>query len=184
MSGGPAPASGVPATVRTTSPDGTRALGRALASVVRAGDVLVLAGDLGAGKTTFAQGFAAALGVREPVTSPTFALVRPYRCGPDAPGGVRTVLHADVYRLDRLSEVADLGLAQLVEDGAVALVEWGDAAAPVLGDEMLQVRIDPGEGDDERRVTVTPRGFGWAARAAEVGRALADLPGGAEGSAP
>ncbi len=163
------------AVVTTTSPDGTRAVGGALAAVVRPGDIVVLAGDLGAGKTTFAQGFAAALGVREPVTSPTFALVRPYRCRMGGAGGVRTILHADVYRLDRLAEVADLGLAQLVEDEAVALVEWGDVAVPVLGGDVLQVRLDPGSGDGERLVTVTALGPGWAARAATV-RAAARGP--------
>ncbi len=96
------------------------------------GDVLLLSGDLGAGKTTFAQGFGRALGVDEPVTSPTFTLVRQYETTAGATG-VRNLLHADVYRLDNLGEIVDLGLGQLVEDGGVALVEWGDAAEPVLG---------------------------------------------------
>ena len=93
-------------------------------------------GGLGAGKTTFAQGFGRALGIDEPVTSPTFTLVRQYEVA-TRPTGVRTLFHADVYRLERLDEIADLGLGQLVEDGGVALVEWGDAAEPVLGADAL-----------------------------------------------
>ena len=106
---------------------------RPLATVCVPGDVLLLSGDLGAGKTTFAQGFGRALGIDEPITSPTFTLVRQYEMTAGATG-VRMLLHADVYRLDHLGEIADLGLGQLVEDGGVALVEWGDAAEPVLGD--------------------------------------------------
>ena len=92
-------------------------------------------GTSGAGKTTFAQGFGAGLGVAEPITSPTFTLVRQYPLGRRAtPAPAHLLLHADVYRLDHLHEVVDLGLGELVEDGGVALVEWGDAAEPVLGD--------------------------------------------------
>jgi tRNA threonylcarbamoyladenosine biosynthesis protein TsaE len=142
-------------------------------------------GDLGAGKTAFAQGFAAALGVEGPVTSPTFALVRHYRCG--AASTVSTLIHADVYRTGTLAEVAELALAELVEEDAVALVEWGDLAAPALGESTLEVRLDldgtgtgpgPGTGTgtgtatpDTRRVAVIGRGA-WAARSAEVAAAL------------
>ena len=95
----------------------------AIARVCEPGDVLLLAGDLGSGKTTFAQGFGRGLGVTEPITSPTFALVRQYPIGDGggddvrAGASLRTLLHADVYRLDRLAEIADLGLGELVEDG-------------------------------------------------------------------
>lgn len=168
-----ATASPVIASTATASPDGTRALAAALAALARPGDVVVLAGDLGAGKTTFTQGFAAALGVDEPVTSPTFALVRPYRCHPAAAGpAVRTLLHADVYRLDRLAEVADLGLGQLVEDDAVALVEWGDVATPVLGDETLTVHLQAGPGDGDRAVTVSAAGARWHDRSTAVAAAV------------
>ena len=97
-------------------------------------------GDLGAGKTAFAQGFAAALGVEGPVTSPTFALVRQYRCAESAP--VATLIHADVYRTGGLGEVVELALAELVEERAVALVEWGELAAPALGDDALEVSLE------------------------------------------
>ncbi len=122
----------------TTAVEGTRSLAGAVAGLCVPGDIVLLAGDLGAGKTAFAQGFGAALGVDEPITSPTFALVRQY---PAAGGPIRTLLHADVYRLDHLQEIVDLGLGELVEDGGVAVVEWGDVAEPVLGAGSLTVRI-------------------------------------------
>jgi tRNA threonylcarbamoyladenosine biosynthesis protein TsaE len=154
----------------TASAGSTRELAASLAGVCLPGDVLLLSGDLGAGKTTFAQGFGRALGIEEPVTSPTFTLVRQYDVAPGATG-VRTLLHADVYRLDHLGEIADLGLGQLVEDGGVALVEWGDAAEPVLGAGALSLflEVDPAD-DGRRRITVTGAGSSWDDR----WRALAD----------
>ena len=148
----------------TDSAESTRALAAAIAAHCVPGDVLLLAGDLGAGKTTFSQGFGRALGIDEPVTSPTFTLVRQYEV-PVGPTGVRTLLHADVYRLDRLAEITDLGLGQLVEDGGVALVEWGAAAEPVLGDGALSVLLVTDPDDDDRRViTVAADGAAWADR--------------------
>jgi tRNA threonylcarbamoyladenosine biosynthesis protein TsaE len=138
------------------------------------GDIVLLIGELGAGKTAFAQGFAAALGVAGPVTSPTFTLVRQYTCADGGP--VDTLLHADVYRTESLPEVVDLALTELVEERAIALVEWGDMAAPALGDDVLEVTLarpeGDGTGDDELR-TITLNGRGrWADRADEVAGAL------------
>lgn len=144
---------------RTTSPESTRELASRLAGAARRGDVIVLQGALGAGKTTFAQGFARGLGVGVPVTSPTFTLVRQYPCT------LGQLVHVDVYRLDHLAEVADLGLADLVEDG-VALVEWGDVARAALGPVTWTVSIgrpqavaadeppDPVAADEHRLFTV------------------------------
>ena len=135
---------GWPVVARTASPLETRALAGRLARVCRSGDVVLLIGDLGVGKTVFAQGFAAALGVAGPVTSPTFALVRHYACADGAGSqgtGVRHLIHADVYRTGSLDEVVDLALAELVEESAVALVEWGDLAAPALGPSALEVTL-------------------------------------------
>jgi tRNA threonylcarbamoyladenosine biosynthesis protein TsaE len=160
-----------PLVAHSAGADDTRALASAVAAVCEAGDVLLLAGDLGAGKTTFAQGFGAGLGVTEPITSPTFTLVRQYPVGGDGP--VQTLLHADVYRLDRLHDIVDLGLGELVEDGAVALVEWGDAAAPVLGEGALSVALAEGDGDDSRLVTFRPSGLRWSGRRPGLERALA-----------
>ena len=113
-------------TVRTSSVDDTKAVATALASVARPGDLILLAGEMGAGKTVFAQGFAAGLGVLDTVTSPTFTLVHTY-------DGRLRVHHADVYRLERLAEVADLALGELLDDDdAVVLVEWGDVVASSL----------------------------------------------------
>ena len=162
-----------PVEVTTCSVSETKAVAASLAGLVRPGDVVLLIGDLGAGKTAFAQGFAAALGVAGPVTSPTFALVRQYRCGPGAPVG--TLLHADVYRTGSVSEVADLALAELVEEDAVAVVEWGDVASPALGDSALEVGLsvpDDGAAPDRRTVTLHGRGS-WALRAGEVAAAVA-----------
>ena len=157
----------------TPSAAATRELAAAVAARCLPGDVLLLSGDLGAGKTTFAQGFGSALGIEEPVTSPTFTLVRQYGVA-DGPGGIRVLLHADVYRLEHLAEIADLGLGQLVEDGGVALVEWGEAAAPVLGDGALAVGLvaDP-DHEDRRTVTVGADGPAWAARWSALDSALA-----------
>jgi len=140
--------------------------------------MVLLSGDLGAGKTTFAQGFGAALGVSEVMTSPTFPLVRQYAVGDGARGGegrggIGTLLHADVYRLDNLSEIIDLGLGELVEDAAVALVEWGDVAEPVLGDGSLAIEFTAGEDDDHRLVSVRPIGEAWSARWATLSDSLA-----------
>jgi tRNA threonylcarbamoyladenosine biosynthesis protein TsaE len=177
MSSEQATGAGWPIETTTGSPDETRALAAALALLCRAGDVVLLVGDLGAGKTVFAQGFAAALGVEGPVTSPTFALVRHYRCGPDRP--VRTLIHADVYRTGSVAEVADLALAELVEEEAVALVEWGDVAAPALGGSALEVTLvvrDTGTNSDARRVAVMGHG-GWSERAGEVASVVDPVAG-------
>lgn len=153
-----------PVWLSTDSAEATREAAAALAVLCVPGDVLLLSGDLGAGKTTFAQGFGRALGVEEQVTSPTFTLVRQYEVR-DSPNGVRNLLHADVYRLDRLGEIADLGLGELVEDGGVALVEWGEAAEPVLGRGALSLVLvaDP-DAESRRTVTVTAAGPSWADR--------------------
>jgi tRNA threonylcarbamoyladenosine biosynthesis protein TsaE len=156
----------------TDSADATRAVAARLAPLCRAGDVVLLVGDLGAGKTVFAQGFAAALGVAGPVTSPTFALVRQYRCGAGSP--VSTLIHADVYRTASVGEIVDLALAELVEEEAVALVEWGDVAAPALGEHVLEVTLvapDPAGASGTRTISVLGRGA-WESRSGEVAGAL------------
>jgi tRNA threonylcarbamoyladenosine biosynthesis protein TsaE len=103
---------------------------------------VLLGGELGAGKTTFVQGLAAALGIEEAVTSPTFVLVHSYRT--DAGWDL---LHADVWRLQQLQEVIDLALPEQVEDGGAAVVEWGEMAAPALAPDCLHVAI--GFADDQ-----------------------------------
>ena len=111
-----------------------------------------------------------------PVTSPTFALVRQYRCGPDS--AVRTLIHADVYRTGSVAEVADLALAELVEEDAVAVVEWGELAAPAMGESALEVTIvapDPVGTPEARAVSVVGRGRGRAGRTRSRRRSLSEL---------
>ena len=155
--------------LRSASPEDTRAIGAAVAGLARPRDLILLAGDLGAGKTVFAQGVGAGLGVQEPVTSPTFTLVRTY------PGRIPLV-HADVYRLERLQEVIDLGLPELLDEGggAVAVVEWGDVAAATFAADYLSVRMEFDEDGDQVR-WLSMRGVGprWAARADSLRVALA-----------
>jgi tRNA threonylcarbamoyladenosine biosynthesis protein TsaE len=144
--------------LRAPSVSATRALAAALATVVRPGDVVLLAGEMGAGKTAFAQGFGVALGVVGPITSPTFTLVHSYDTGGP------TLHHADVYRLDQLAEVADLALGELAEFDGIVLVEWGDVVASAFGEHLL-VRLDVPDGDlDARLITITPAGSAWAPR--------------------
>ncbi|HEX5366371.1 MAG TPA: tRNA (adenosine(37)-N6)-threonylcarbamoyltransferase complex ATPase subunit type 1 TsaE [Acidimicrobiales bacterium] len=146
---------------RTISVGETRDLGAALAGLAQPGDLVLLVGDLGAGKTAFAQGFGAGLGVTEPITSPTFTLAQEY-------SGRLRVHHLDVYRLGDLAEVAELALAELLDDGGVVLIEWGDAILPVLPHDYLEVRLafatGPDADDDERRVVLRSVGPTWAAR--------------------
>jgi tRNA threonylcarbamoyladenosine biosynthesis protein TsaE len=151
--------------VLTKSAEDTRELGAALSTVARAGDVVLLSGDLGAGKTTLVQGFARGLGVTEPVVSPTFILVRTYH-------GRLTLVHADAYRMDNLREVTDLDLPELLDDGGVALVEWGDVIAPVLPADYLEIRLEFGEGDDDRHISARVVGPAWAPRAGALRGAL------------
>jgi tRNA threonylcarbamoyladenosine biosynthesis protein TsaE len=158
------PAAGEPDPVRlrTESADDTRALGATLARALRPGDMVLLAGDLGSGKTTLSQGVAVGLGVDDHVTSPTFTLVRSYPCRAST---VATFVHADLYRLEHLHEVADLALDEMVEDGGVAVIEWGDGAAPLLGAGSLAVglAIDV-DRDHHRVITLRPADGSWAGR--------------------
>ena len=148
-------------TVATRNPAGTQDVAAAVADMTRPGDVILLDGDLGAGKTTFTQGFARRLGVRENVTSPTFTLVRSYTttAGFD-------LYHADLYRLEQLSEVIDLALPELLEDRgtpvSVAVIEWGERGGPALGPAHLSIQISHDDGSDEaRRLDIVNRGGAW-----------------------
>jgi tRNA threonylcarbamoyladenosine biosynthesis protein TsaE len=145
----------------------TKAAGAAIAEVLQPGDVVLLDGDLGAGKTTMTQGLAQALGVAETVTSPTFTLIRSY-----ATGAGFELYHADVYRLEMLSEIVDLGLPEMIEDGGAAVIEWGERAASVLGADLLHVRLTHTDDDGERRVVMTPSGQSWSRRWGSLKAAL------------
>jgi tRNA threonylcarbamoyladenosine biosynthesis protein TsaE len=140
------------------TPEDTRALGVALAGLLRPGDLVVLVGPLGAGKTALTQGIGAGLGVREPVTSPTFVISRVHR------DGRIPLVHVDAYRLGGVADVDDLDLDAAVAD-SVTVVEWGQGLVEQLTDENLEVRLERRD-DDVRTAVLVPHGPGWEARLA------------------
>ena len=144
--------------VDTCSAEETRRLARAISPLLIPGDVLVLSGDLGAGKTTFVQGLAAGLGIPEHIVSPTFILMKEYL------GGRYPLMHLDFYRLGRVQEVIDLGYDDFLEPSAVVVVEWGDMVEPLLPKDHLLVEIRHGDEFGDRRITFTPKGPGWGSR--------------------
>jgi tRNA threonylcarbamoyladenosine biosynthesis protein TsaE len=147
----------------------TRAWGERLGRLLRAGDLVVLTGDLGAGKTTLTQGIAEGLGVRGPVTSPTFVIARVH---PSLVGGPALV-HVDAYRLGGFAELDDLDLDTSIED-SVTIVEWGHGLAEGLAEDRLEVTLS---GEDERRATVTASGPRWEGeQARELLDTLVDVP--------
>jgi tRNA threonylcarbamoyladenosine biosynthesis protein TsaE len=138
------------------TPEDTHALGRSLARVLQAGDLVVLVGPLGAGKTALTQGIGAGLGVREPVTSPTFVISRVHR------GGRLPLVHVDAYRLGGVADVDDLDL-DASTDESVTVVEWGQGLVEQLTDEHLVVELDRRD-DDVRTARLIPRGPAWERR--------------------
>ncbi len=169
-------------TLTTRTAGETEAVGQAIGPLLRVGDLVVLTGDLGAGKTTFTKGLARGLGVEQRVTSPTFTIVQEY-------DGRVPVAHVDVYRLDRIQELHDLGFEELL-DSRVTIVEWGEAIAPVLPPDRIDVRIamiDRPERDDSseravrlddlRSVEVVTRGPAWRVRRGALDAALASVGG-------
>jgi tRNA threonylcarbamoyladenosine biosynthesis protein TsaE len=149
---------------RTRDVDQTRALAGAIAALVGVGDLLVLVGDLGAGKTHFTQGFARARGVAEPVTSPTFTLANRYV-------GDLVINHLDAYRVEELGEAEDLAIPELLEDG-VTLIEWGDRILPALPGDRLEVKITLGDDDDERQILLSSMGRSWTSRSGALSAAV------------
>ncbi len=148
----------------TNSVETTRSLGGALAAILREGDLIILTGDLGAGKTALAQGIGAGLGVTEPMLSPTFTVVREYI-------GRLPLQHLDVYRLGHMQEVLDLGIDEVLDNG-VTIVEWGDAAIDALGDERLEITLSllPEGGDSDRLLVLQTFGEAWSSRSDDLER--------------
>ena len=146
----------------------TQRFAEIIAGHVRPRDMVVLAGEIGAGKTTFTQFFGRALGVTDLITSPTFNLLHNYGSGRMA------LHHADLYRLERTGELEDLGLDELQDSGGVIAVEWGDIVGDELGDALVlrfehvdQATNDASGKTDEmqvRSVTVSSRGAQWESR--------------------
>ncbi|MEP6758949.1 MAG: tRNA (adenosine(37)-N6)-threonylcarbamoyltransferase complex ATPase subunit type 1 TsaE [Actinomycetota bacterium] len=151
--------------IRAATADDTRDAGAALAGVLRTHDVVVLTGELGAGKTTLVQGIARGLGATEHVASPTFTLVREYV------SGRVPVAHVDLYRLQREQDVIDLALEELEDGERVLLVEWGDPVADLLADERLRIEFTA-DVDDVRHLTIATVGPSWDERAEGLRAAL------------
>jgi tRNA threonylcarbamoyladenosine biosynthesis protein TsaE len=152
-------------TYQLSTVEDTRAFGVALAAVLRTGDLVVLAGPLGAGKTALTQGIGAGLGVAGEVTSPTFVIARVHRPDPER-GGRLPLVHVDAYRLgavpDPRAEVDDLDLDAGVDD-SVTVVEWGEGLVEQLVEAHLEVRLDRLD-DDSRVVDLVPHGGDWVVR--------------------
>jgi tRNA threonylcarbamoyladenosine biosynthesis protein TsaE len=151
--------------VRLRTVEDTQAWGARLGTLLRAGDLLVLSGDLGAGKTTLTQGIADGLGVRGPITSPTFVIARVH---PSMVGGPDLV-HVDAYRLGGFAELEDLDLDASLEE-AVTVIEWGHGVAEQLSESRLDVTL---RGYETRTVDLVGHGPRWTVPAA--GAALDDL---------
>jgi tRNA threonylcarbamoyladenosine biosynthesis protein TsaE len=151
--------------LETATAERTREVGVALANLLQPRDTVLLTGDLGAGKTTLVQGVGRGLGVEDHVASPTFTLVKEY-------AGRLDVAHVDVYRLERVQDVIDLGLDELGGPDRVLLVEWGDAVQDLLPPDRLRVELTTGPADDGRRIVITPQGSSWELRWERLEQAL------------
>ncbi len=148
----------------TSDVDETRAVASKIAASSGNGDLLALFGGLGAGKTAFTQGFAAAIGIDEGVTSPTFALANRYQ-------GRLVLNHIDAYRIGGAGESRDLGIDELLDDG-VTLIEWADVILDALPPDRLDVRMGFGDGDDDRVIDLLAHGESWASRTDALAEAL------------
>ena len=161
--------------LRSESADDTRAIAAAIAGVLEPGDLVVLDGGLGTGKTTFVQGAVQALGSGAAVTSPTFAIVQYYG------GAPMPIAHVDAYRLDGAQELHDIGFDDLLDGTTIVFVEWGARVRTLLPEERLTVtlemQLDSSSPPDERFMRVEPRGDGWAARGDALQRAVARFAG-------
>ena len=166
--------------LRAASLEHTHAIAAVLARLSRPGDMIVLSGEMGAGKTAFAKGFGAALGVTEPITSPTFTLVHTYDIPAGLSRGAKALHHADLYRLDRTTEISDLALEELAEYQGIVLVEWGEVADALFGDHLV-VHLEPDFFADDsalddadvltdtaRLIEISATGASWAQRWARL----------------
>ena len=136
--------------IETYSPEETFAFARETGAKTGPGEVFVLTGDLGAGKTVFTQGFAAGLAVTEPVNSPTFTILQVYE------GGRCPLYHFDVYRIGDVEEMEEIGYEDYIYGGGVSLIEWADLIEEILPGHYTQIRIEkaPEKGFDYRRIDI------------------------------
>lgn len=146
------------------SPEQTQRLGRRFGELAQAGDVFLLTGNLGSGKTCLTQGIAWGLGVKEYAFSPSFVLIREY-------SGRLPLYHIDFYRLDRIEEIADLGLDEYLSDGGVCVVEWADKGMALMPKERLLISLSY-LSDTERAISFEPKGHRYTELLAPLGREL------------
>ena len=137
--------------MRTQSPNETRALGRRLAERLQAGDVLLLYGDLGAGKSEMTRGIAEGLGVSGPVTSPSFTILNVYE------DGCIPLYHFDWYRLESAEELYEMGMDEYLGGDGIAVVEWPTQCPEAIPETHLAVKLKP-IGENEREIILTPMG--------------------------
>ncbi len=149
--------------LETQSADETRRLGERLADLLEPGDIVLLTGDLGAGKTTLVQGVARGLEIHEQITSPTFVIVREYR-------GRMSLYHVDAYRLENPAELSELGYEKFWHLPGAVFVEWGEKVMRFFEPDLLRVNLLLGNGDDERRVSLCPVGDRWREKLARLER--------------
>lgn len=147
---------------RTRGEEETRMLAARLASLLEPGDVILLVGELGTGKTTFVRGLAEGLGVRERVLSPTFTLAREYL-------GRLPLHHLDAYRLKGPVDLYDLGVEELLGGEGVVAVEWGDRVREFFRQGYLEIEMAYGKEEGERLIRFLPRGGEWAGRLRRMG---------------
>lgn len=146
---------------RTNSAGETQQLAACVAELSIARDLILLVGDLGAGKTAFTQGFGRSLGITDAITSPTFTLAKEY-------SGRLRLHHLDVYRIEELEEVRDLALPELLEGESVTVIEWGDQIVPALPQDYLEIRLEYGSKENERDITISLVGTSWKERMAQI----------------
>jgi len=151
-------------TCATDAVESTRAIAATLAGLTADGDLIALVGGLGAGKTAFTQGFAAALGITDRVTSPTFTLANRYE-------GRLVLNHLDVYRMEGAADSRDLGIDELLDDG-VTIIEWADVILEALPGDRLDIKLSFGDGDGDRVLELSVPGDSWPSRRAELSAAL------------
>ena len=126
---------------------------------------IAIAGNIGAGKTAFTQGFGRSLGITDAITSPTFTLAKEY-------SGRLRLHHLDVYRIEELEEVRDLALPELLEGESVTVIEWGDQIVPALPQDYLEIRLEYGSKENERNITISLVGTSWKERMAQITKIL------------
>ena len=143
----------------------TQQFAEVVAKHVRPRDMIILAGEMGTGKTTFTQHLGKAMGITDLITSPTFNLLHNYG------SGRKSLHHADLYRLERTGELTDLGLEELQDDGGVIVVEWGDIVGDQLGDALV-LKFEHTDTPESRTVSVLVRGAQWAGRLEKLGQDL------------